>query len=65
MGIWYRRYHIIPEGAMPVPKNRHPLQASWRSLLVSRKLAFREECSEESGTTKSGTDEQEVHTEAR
>jgi len=28
-------------------------------------VVFREECSEESGTTKSGTDEQEVHTEAR
>ena len=27
--------------------------------LVSRKLVFREECSEGSGTTKSGTDEQE------
>ena len=21
MGIWYRRYHNIPEGAMPVPTN--------------------------------------------
>ncbi len=48
------RYQIIPEGA-------NPLQASWWSLLVSRKLVYREESSEESGTTKSGTDEQKVH----
>ena len=42
MGIWYPRYHIIPEGASP-------LQASWRSLLVSRKLVFREGCSAPKG----------------
>jgi len=32
--------------------------------LVSRKVVFREECTEVSGTTKVGTDEQEPDTEA-
>jgi hypothetical protein len=51
MGIWYRRYHNIPEGA-------NPLQASWRSLLASRKVVCREIGTERSETAKSGTDGQ-------
>ena len=38
-----------------------PLLASWRSQLVSRKLADCEVRSEESGTTKSGTDVEKQH----
>ena len=41
-----------------------PSQAIWRCLLVSRKVADREVRTEGSETTKSGTDEQERHTEA-
>ena len=37
------------------------LQASWRSLLVSRKLVPCERNNEGSGTTKTCTDKQEVH----
>ncbi len=51
MGTWYRRYHNIPEGASP-------LQASWQRLLVSHKVVCRKTCTEESGTTNFGTDEQ-------
>jgi len=57
MGEGIERYRIIPEGV-------NPLQASWRSLLVSRKVVCCEASTEGSETTKSGTDEQERHTEA-
>ena len=57
MGIWYLRYHNIPEGA-------NPLQASWWSLLASHKVAGRETYTEGSGTAKSGTEEHERYTEA-
>ncbi len=57
MGIWYQRCQIIPEGVSP-------LQASWWSLLVSRKVVYCEVYTEGSETTKSGTDEQERYTEA-
>jgi hypothetical protein len=67
MGIWYRRYHIILEGAslpsadgLVKPVSKPQCQPRFFSGLV-----FRKECSEESGTTKSGTDQQERHTEAR
>ena len=57
MGEGIERYRIIPEGV-------NPLQASWRSLLVSRKVVCCEASTEGSETTKSGTDEQERYTEA-
>jgi len=66
MGEGIERYRIIPEGV-------NPLQASWRSLVVSRKVVcceastearLNDEVGQGSETTKSGTDEQERHTEA-
>src|SRR5690606_6231712 len=54
MGTWYRRYHIIPEGASP-------LHASWYSMLISRKGGKSNLTSEGSETIKSGSDEQEQH----
>ena len=63
MGIWYRRYQIIPEG-------ESPLRASWWSSLASDKLVHREVSSEGSEcwrigtasfrTAKSGTDELKI-----
>jgi len=49
MGEGIERYRIIPEGV-------NPLQASWRSLLVSRNVVCCEASTEGSETTKSGTD---------
>jgi hypothetical protein len=62
MGIWYPRYHIIPEGANPFTGELR--MAAPASLLASRKGVTREGRSEGSGTAKPGTDEQERHTEA-
>jgi len=66
MGEGIERYRIIPEGV-------NPLRASWRSLLVSRKVVcceastearLNDEVGQGSETTKSGTDEQKRYTEA-
>jgi len=43
-----------------IPKGVSPLWAVNSEPLVSRKLVFREECSEGSETTKVGTDEQKL-----
>jgi len=51
------RYRFIPE-------SESLSLASWRSQLASRKLVWSDSGSEESETAKSGTDEQEQHTEA-
>jgi hypothetical protein len=52
------------EDTMNIPESASLSQASWWSLLVSRKVVCREACIEGSETTNSGTDEQERYTEA-
>jgi hypothetical protein len=44
-----------------IPEGVSPLQASWRSLLVSRKVVNRKVCTEGSETTNFCTDGQEMH----
>ena len=46
------------------PESENLLQASYRSLLASRKVALGDQYTEGSETAKSGTDEQKRHTEA-
>ena len=52
------------EDTLNIPESENLLQASWWSLLVSRKVVCRETCTEGSETTNSGTDEQKRYTEA-
>ena len=58
MGIWYRRYHNIPEGASPLRAGERP------EALASRKVVCREACTEGSETANPGSNEQELDTEA-
>ena len=56
---------LLSKDSIIIPVGASPIQASWRSLLVSRKVAARDCRTEGSETTKSGTDEQKRHTEAK
>jgi len=44
-----------------IPEGESLSQASWRSLLASRKLVWSDPCSEGSETANSGTDEQNMN----
>lgn len=52
------------EDTLNIPESERLSQASWCSLLVSRKVVCCEASTEGSETTNSGTDEQKRYTEA-
>ena len=61
MGVWYRRYHNIPEGASSLRAGVIPiLGTGCPEMLASRKLVCRETSNEGSETAKPGSNEQSL-----